>query len=88
MTADHHCRIAAISTDRKLMMHDCATQRGDSGGPLLNTGGEEEAVIVGINVAVPKAEDVFRLGLAVSAASITEFLAALGSSEKERAATK
>jgi V8-like Glu-specific endopeptidase len=79
MTADHHCRIAAISTDRKLIAHDCATQPGDSGGPLLSADGNGNALVLGVNVGGSKPDDAFRLGIAVSAASITEFLAASGS---------
>jgi protease YdgD len=61
MTADHHCRIAAVSADRRLLLHDCVIEPGDSGGPLLSGNGDEEALIVGINVGMTKPQDVFQL---------------------------
>src|SRR5215472_2075313 len=36
MTADQHCRIKDISSDRKLITHDCIVHHGDSGSPLLS----------------------------------------------------
>ena len=51
LTADQHCRIDSISTGGKLILHDCAIQHGDSGGPLLSGESTEEGLIVGINVA-------------------------------------
>jgi protease YdgD len=84
MTADQHCRIEALSPDGRLVRHSCLIEPGDSGGPILRSGGGDEGVVVGINVAVPfvganraaaRIED-FRGGIAVSAASIVAFLAA------------
>jgi protease YdgD len=88
MTADHHCRIAAVSTDRRLLAHDCVIEPGDSGGPLLSGDEDEDALIVGVNVGMTKPQDAFQLGYAVSAGSIAEFLAATSASEKQGAATK
>jgi protease YdgD len=72
MTADKHCRIKLTSGDGKLIAHDCAIQPGDSGGALLsNENDNDEALIVGINVGVPKNPKASRPGgMAVSAASI------------------
>ena len=77
MTADDDCRIKTVSPDRKLIGHDCVIQSGDSGGPLLRADGDEGAVIEGINVSVTAPQNPLKLGFAVSAASITESLAAL-----------
>jgi len=80
MTADPHCRIKAILPDLKLLAHDCVVHHGDSGAPLLGAGGDDEGLILGINVTayskLVELEDQSREGgLAVSAAGITEFLA-------------
>jgi protease YdgD len=50
MTADRHCRIRAIFSDQKLVAHDCVVHHGDSGAPLLSADGEDEGLILGINV--------------------------------------
>ncbi len=86
MTADPHCRIRAISDDGKLIFHDCVIHQGDSGGPLLST--DDEGLILGVNVLGPPKpvalEDQSKgEGLAVSAASISEFLATRVGSEIE-----
>jgi len=80
MTADQHCRITAMLPDLKLVAHDCVVHHGDSGAPLLGAGGDDEGLILGINVTayskLVELEDQSREGgLAVSAAGITEFLA-------------
>ena len=41
MTADQHCRVKAISPDRKLIAHDCVVHHGDSGSPLLDADGDD-----------------------------------------------
>lgn len=91
MTADQHCRIKAISSDRKLIAHDCVVHHGYSGAPLLSAGGDDEGLILGINVTgysrLVELQDQSREGgLAVSAAGITEFLASqvVGSIENEK----
>jgi protease YdgD len=76
LTADLHCRIELISMDGKLIAHDCVTQPGDSGAPLLSGDGSEEGLIVGVNLGgFEYLEQSGYLSVAVSAASITEFLA-------------
>ena len=91
MTADQHCRIRAIFSDQKLVAHDCVVHHGDSGAPLLSADGDDEGLILGINVTgyskLVELEDQSREGgLAVSAAGITEFLASqvVGSIESEK----
>jgi protease YdgD len=79
ITADSHCRVVEISSDKKLIAHDCVTHQGDSGGPLLSK--DDEGLILGVNVLVPNLmrvdfrEQSKKWGAAVSAASISEFLA-------------
>jgi len=79
ITADPHCRVVEISSDKKLITHDCVTHQGDSGGPLLSR--DDEGLILGVNVLVSNLKRVdFReqskkWGAAVSAANISEFLA-------------
>jgi protease YdgD len=80
MTADRNCRIRAIFSDQKLVAHDCVVHHGDSGAPLLSAEGDDEGLILGINVTgysrLVELEDQSKEGgLAVSAAGITEFLA-------------
>jgi protease YdgD len=79
MTADQHCRVKAISPDRKLIAHDCVVHHGDSGSPLLGADGDDEGLILGVNVTgyskLVELQDQSRGGgLTVSAASIIEFL--------------
>ena len=86
MTADPHCRIRATSDDGKLIVHDCVLHQGDSGGPLLSA--DDEGLILGVNVLGPSKrialEDQSKEGgIAVSAASIAEFLASRVVSEIE-----
>ena len=86
MTADLHCQIRAISFDGKLIAHDCVTHHGDSGGPLLSA--DDEGLILGVNVLghsllVELEEQSKEGGIAVSAASIAEFLASRGVSSIE-----
>jgi protease YdgD len=50
LTADQHCRVELIATGGKMILHDCAIQHGDSGGPLLSGDASENGLIVGINV--------------------------------------
>jgi V8-like Glu-specific endopeptidase len=78
MTADRHCKIREISRDEKLIVHDCVTHHGDSGGPLLSA--DEEGLILGVNVLghpllVQLQEQSKEGGMAVSAATISEFMA-------------
>jgi protease YdgD len=79
ITADLHCQVLQISSDKKLITHDCMTHQGDSGGPLLSK--DDEGLILGVNVLIPNLMPVdFRdqrkkWGVAVSAASISDFLA-------------
>ena len=79
ITADLHCRVLETSTDKKLITQDCVTHQGDSGGPLLSK--DEEGLILGVNVLVPNLigvdfqEQSKKWGAAVSAASISEFIA-------------
>lgn len=80
ITADEHCRITAISSDKKLIAHTCVTHHGDSGGPLLGSDGNNEGLIWGINIGgypllVELREQSKEGGVAVSAATITDFLA-------------
>ena len=91
ITADQHCRIKAIFSDLKLIAHDCVVHHGDSGSPLLSADGDDEGLILGINVTgyskLVELEDQSREGgLAISAAGITEFLASrvVGSIESEK----
>jgi V8-like Glu-specific endopeptidase len=77
ITADPHCRVAEISSDKKLFSHDCVTHAGDSGGPILSK--DDEGLILGVNVLGPDLrvefrQQSFKWGAAVSAASISEFL--------------
>ena len=79
MTADQHCRIKDISSDRKLIAHDCIVHHGDSGSPLLSADGDEGGLILAINVAgysllVELQDQSKKGGMTVSASSITEFL--------------
>jgi protease YdgD len=79
ITADLNCRVVEISSDKKLIAHDCVTHQGDSGGPLLSK--DAQGLILGVNVLVPNLmrfdfrEQSEKWGAAVSAASISEFLA-------------
>jgi protease YdgD len=76
LTADQDCRIELLSTDGKLIAHDCEIRRGDSGGPLLSGDRSEQDLIVGVNVSAPVTLERSRhWGVAVSTASITKFLA-------------
>src|SRR5215471_310178 len=79
MTADQHCRVKAISPDRKLIAHDCVIHHGDSGSPLLDADGDDEGLILGLNVTgyskLVELQDQSRQGgLTVSTVSIIEFL--------------
>jgi protease YdgD len=79
MTADQHCRVKAISPDRKLIAHDCVVHHGDSGSPLLDADGDDEGLILGLNVTgyskLVELQDQSRQGgLTVSTVSIIEFL--------------
>jgi hypothetical protein len=88
MTADKHCRILAISVDKKRIANDCAIYPGDSGGPLLGANGVEEGLIWGVNSlgfrGNVEREKPKEGGVAVAAASISDFLAshAAGSVEQ------
>jgi protease YdgD len=87
MTADKHCRIKAVSADRKLIAHDCVLHHGDSGGPLLSANEDEEGLIFGVNSLgyhplVELKEQSKEGGVAVGAASITEFLASQTTEER------
>jgi protease YdgD len=80
ITADQHCRVVEISPDKKLITHDCVTHEGDSGGPLLSK--DDDGLILGVNVLGPnlmridfREQQPKKWGAAVSAASISEFLA-------------
>jgi len=79
ITADLQCRVVEISLDEKLIAHNCVTHQGDSGGPLLSK--DDEGLILGVNVLVPKPmrmdfrQQSTKWGAAVSAASISDFLA-------------
>ena len=79
MTADQHCRVKAISPDRKLIAHDCVVHHGDSGSPLLDADGDDEGLILGLNVTgyskLVELQDQSRQGgLTVSTVNIMEFL--------------
>jgi len=76
MTADLYCQITEISHDEKLIAQNCITHSGDSGGPLLSA---NDDTILGVQVLtysllVQLREQSKEGGVAVSAASITEFL--------------
>jgi V8-like Glu-specific endopeptidase len=76
ITADLNCRVLEISSDQKLITHDCMAHHGDSGGPLLSK--DDEGLILGVNVLARRIdfrEQPKKSGTAVSAASISEFLA-------------
>jgi len=79
ITADLHCRVLQVWSDEKMISHDCVTHQGDSGGPLLSI--EDEGLILGVNVLAPNLmrtnfqEQSKKWAAAVSAASISEFLA-------------
>lgn len=75
ITADLHCEVAAISSDKSLIGHDCVTHQGDSGGPVLSK--DDDGVVLGVNVLAPDLRGDFREqsrrgGIAVSAAGISE----------------
>jgi protease YdgD len=76
LTADQYCRIELISTDGKMILHDCAIQHGDSGGPLLSGDSSEEGLIVGINVTKNK---FTQGGESISTANIAEASQSVGS---------
>ena len=72
--------IKAVSADRKLIAHDCVVHHGKSGGPLLSADGDAEGLILGVNSLgysplVELQEQSKEGGIAVAAASISEFLA-------------
>ena len=78
MTADQHCQIKAVSGDGKLVVHDCVIHHGDSGGPLLSA--NDEGLILGVNILgrtlLAELHDQSKEGgVALSAATISEFLA-------------
>jgi hypothetical protein len=78
MTADPHCRVVEVSSDKKQFSHDCVTHVGDSGGPVLSK--DDEGLILGVNNVGPDLRVRFqkqslKWGVAVTAASIAEFLA-------------
>jgi V8-like Glu-specific endopeptidase len=76
MTADQHCRVVEISSDKKLIKHDCVTHPADSGSPLLSK--DDEGLILGVisvGLHVDPREPSKKGGAAVSAASISEFIA-------------
>lgn len=78
ITADLRCQILKISSDEKLITHNCTTHQGDSGGPLLSK--DDDGLILGVNVLsnlrpIDFREQPKKWGAAVSAASISEFLA-------------
>jgi protease YdgD len=80
MTADKRCRIIEISVDKKRIVNDCAISPGDSGGPLLGGTGVEEDLILGVNSLGFRGDaETDKLpkggGVAVAAASISDFLA-------------
>jgi protease YdgD len=75
ITADLHCEVTAISSDKGLIGHDCVTHQGDSGGPILSK--DDDDVVLGVNVLAPNLRSDFREqskrgGIAVSAAGISE----------------
>ena len=77
MTADQHCRIRFIFPDGKLIAHDCVTHHGDSGGALLSADGDDEGLILGINIFGYSSPAELRAhskegGGAISAAKIAE----------------
>jgi protease YdgD len=79
MAGDQHCRVKTISPDRKLIAHDCVVHHGDSGSPLLDADGDDEGLILGLNVTayskLVELQDQSRQGgLTVSTVSIIEFL--------------
>jgi protease YdgD len=79
MMGDQHCRVKTISPDRKLIAHDCVVHHGDSGSPLLDADGDDEGLILGLNVTayskLVELQDQSRQGgLTVSTVSIIEFL--------------
>jgi len=74
ITADLRCRVLQISPDKKLITHNCTIPQGDSGGPLLSK--DDEGLILGANLLrIDFPEKEKKWGAAVSAASISEFLA-------------
>lgn len=78
MTADKHCHVTAVSADGKLVFNDCIIRRGNSGGPLLGTSGDTEALILGV-ISLAVSVDVLKenstaVGVAVAAAPIAEFV--------------
>ncbi len=77
MTADQNCRVRFIFPDGKLITHDCVTHHGDSGGPLLSADGDDEGLILGINIIgysslAELREQSKEGGGAISAAKIAE----------------
>jgi protease YdgD len=89
MTADKHCRIIAISVDKKRISNDCAIYPGDSGGPPLGANEGEEDLIWGVNsLRLRENAEIEKLpkesGVAVAAASISDFLATHAAGSVER----
>jgi protease YdgD len=78
MTADPHCRVVRTISEQSLIVHDCVTHSGDSGGPVFSR--DDEGLILGVTVLGPDLHVHFeeqskKWGAAVSAASISQFLA-------------
>jgi hypothetical protein len=64
LTADTKCRIDTILV--QVLLSDCVTAHGDSGGPLLMLNRRGEAELVGIQVAISRRRDRTLAGVAIS----------------------
>jgi protease YdgD len=75
MTADKECETTGLT--KKLVIHNCIINGGDSGGPILNANEQEEGLIWAINSGRALGDEAIlpkEGGVAVSAASIADFL--------------
>jgi protease YdgD len=89
LTADPHCRVTETSPDKKLIFHDCVIHSGDSGAPFLSR--DDESLILGVSSIVPNLlvqlrDQSTKWGIAVSAASISEFLGSQSGAPPSQAA--
>lgn len=75
LTTDRSCQVTAMSTEGKLLLHDCDATFGDSGSPLLVTdeNGDYRTAAVHIAMRVRKGKT---LGVGVSSAAARAWIEA------------
>ena len=73
MTADTDCRILGAANRNRLLVHDCRTNHGNSGAPLLGGEADQPAEILGLTVAGTSQSGI-PVTLAVPAARIAREL--------------